>query len=114
MINYTCLLQPRHMLKNGSHSDQWAAYNVRSSLPNVAAHSTVNHSITLLLQQQERTHGTSSPTGTSEGDRVPCSPINLDGFNNMGRKRIACHAWTHILACIMNRFSVSSTLILSS
>ena len=31
------------------HSDQWAAYNRIHTLPNVASHSTVNHSITLIL-----------------------------------------------------------------
>ena len=30
------------------HSDQWAAYNQVSSLPNVGSHSTVNHSITFV------------------------------------------------------------------
>ena len=30
------------------HSDEWAAYNCVASLPNVASHSTVNHSVTLV------------------------------------------------------------------
>jgi len=30
------------------HSDQWAAYNQIASLPNVASHSTVNHSVTFV------------------------------------------------------------------
>ena len=30
------------------HSDQWAAYNRISSLPNVSSHSTVNHSVTFV------------------------------------------------------------------
>ena len=30
------------------HSDEWAAYNHVATLPNVASHSTVNHSITFI------------------------------------------------------------------
>ena len=30
------------------HSDEWAAYNRVASLPNVASHSTVNHSVTFV------------------------------------------------------------------
>ena len=30
------------------HSDQWAAYNRINTLPNVASHSTVNHSVTFV------------------------------------------------------------------
>ena len=30
------------------HSDEWAAYNRISSLPNVGSHSTVNHSVTFV------------------------------------------------------------------
>lgn len=30
------------------HSDEWAAYNRIAALPNVASHSTVNHSVTFV------------------------------------------------------------------
>ena len=30
------------------HTDEWSSYNRISSLPNVAAHGTVNHSVTFL------------------------------------------------------------------
>ena len=30
------------------HTDEWAAYNRISSLPNVSSHSTVNHSVTFV------------------------------------------------------------------
>ena len=34
------------------HSDEWAAYNRVASLPNVASHSIVNHSVTFVDRYQ--------------------------------------------------------------
>ena len=39
------IIQQHVQAESSVHSDEWAAYNNIQSLPNVAAHNTVNHSL---------------------------------------------------------------------
>ena len=83
------------------HSDEWAAYNRVATLPNVAAHSTVNHSITFV----DSVTGTHTQNIESYWNRIKTKfkrmkgchanqlPSYLDEF--MWRKR---HGATRIVA----------------
>lgn len=97
------------------HSDQWAAYQAVSALPQVASHSTVNHSVTFV----DPVSGTHTQNIESYWNRAKVKlkrmrgchsdqiPSYLDEF--MWRERYgrtSRDAWVNIMRDISNQYPV--------
>lgn len=95
------------------HSDQWAAYNRVANLPNVASHSTVNHSVTFV----DPVSGTHTQNIESYWNRVKvklkhmkgCHAHQLTGYLDefMWRERYGstkAEAFNSILADIAHQY----------